>query len=1360
MISKKAAFFQECRFFICYTFCNISFFYEICNIESTLIHHIVKKILLYILLIFVGAVSASAQLYRYLDTNQGLSSRRVIGIEKDQKGYMWFLTQEGVDRYNGKQFTFYPLTDGNKTFQQFPNLNQLHIDEQNNIWVTGKNGYIFKYNHIQDKYDLIMNFADSLQTNRRLPLTHTSIDRNEHLWLCTRNKQYIYHIPSKKVIQLESPIKEEIAYIEQGKGNRYFIGTSHSIHLVQLQGNKLVQEKDFTIEDIHRVQHIFYHVPTDRLLIGTMADGFYVFDMQTKTLHNIGNLKDVTMNDAIQAYSSSEEVLISTDGNGVYKLNMQTLTLLPYLSTSQASQKMNGDIIKDIYMDEEGRVWMAVFPISITVYSDKYPKYDWLRKSKKNSQSNDQITSVMEDSDGDIWVASNNGVGYYNRRTKEWKTLLSNQQNNQQNQNYVFISLCEATPGTILVGGYMSGMYRINKKDMKPQYFSPQAEGYTNIRPDKYIRSIYRDEEGTIWAGGYYNFKRIDFSNGDIEHYQTDYPITVITSKNANELWVGTINGIYKFDKRKKRLKQVNLSSEIGTINSIYQADSTLSYIGSNGSGLWIYNNQTGKLENFHTKNSALISNNIFCILPGSSSEELIISTENELVCFNTRKHTFQNWTKEQGMLVDKFNTSAGIKTRKGETIFGCEDGLILIKDSINLPRNFHSKLVFSNLNIRYEQMLPGMEDSPLSMPIDETEEITLPYAQNIFSIDVSSINYDRPSRILYSWKLEGFYDEWNKPSESHIIRYTNLTPGKYTLKVRAILLDDGQVLEERSLRIHIKPPFAQTVWAYMIYAIILGLTAFAILRYFWLRRESVLSQEKIQFFIHTAHDIRTPLTLIKGPLNEISQTEKLSDKGLNNLQNAIQSTDRLSDLATKLIEFQKEELYASETHVESIEMNQYIRNFMEPFTGYAEKKLLELNFEGTSTPLNAWIDRNKIDSILHNLLSNALKYTPEGGKISIHLELHRSEWALTISDTGIGIPANDQKKMFKHLFRGENAINQRITGTGIGMLQTYRLIKRHQGKVSMTSKENEGTTFRLRFPIDSKKYIHEAPSRFDKSPSPFIKNTKTISAGQQLVDPQAKRILIVEDNPDLRQFLCQSLSDIYRTEEAENGQEALEMIGKQQPDLIISDIMMPVMRGDDLCQTLKSNMETSHIPVILLTALGDHDSILHGLDIKADNYVVKPFDMDILKANIASVLANKEFIRKRFAKLDYRTENLPKEVQESPGLSLDQEFLKKATGLILKNLGEEFNVDNLCMEMGMSRSSLYNKVKALTGHSPSDFVRQVRLKEAAKMLRSQKYTVAEVSDHMGYSDPKYFTDVFKKHYGMTPSAYMKNQES
>ena len=651
------------------------------------------------------------------------------------------------------------------------------------------------------------------------------------------------------------------------------------------------------------------------------------------------------------------------------------------------------------------------------------------------------------------------------------------------------------------------------------------------------------------------------------------------------------------------------------------------------------------------------------------------------------------------------------------------------------------------------------MEGSPLQMPIDETEAITLTHDQNIFSLDVSSINYDCPSRVLYSWKLEGFFDEWTQPSETHLIRYTGLVPGNYTLKVRSILLDDGRTLEERNLRIKIEPPFTQTGGAYLIYILIFIIIIFAIVRYLWLRKDSVISREKIQFFIHTAHDIRTPLTLIKGPLSEISRTESLSELGKSNLQAAIQNTDRLAELATKLIDFQKEELYASKLHVVQVELNNYLQNFLKPFQPYAEKKRLQLTLEGTTEPLEAWIDRNKIDSIIHNLVSNALKYTPEGGQVTIQLKGTSSEWMLQICDTGIGIPAADQKKMFKHLFRGKNAINQRITGTGIGMLQTYRLVKRHLGKISVTSKENVGTTFLLRFPTDSSQYIRQAETAVEDNGTrnKEIKETSMVNMPIHEACPtDAPQILIVEDNPDLRQFLHQSLASKYRIKEAENGKEALELIGQQAPDLVISDIMMPEMRGDEMCQTLKSNIETSHIPIILLTALGDRESILHGLEIKADNYVVKPFDMDILKANIASVLANKEFLRQRFAQLNYRTEDLPPEVKEAPGLSLDQDFLIKATELVKKNLGKEFNVDDLCIEMGMSRSSLYNKIKALTDRSPSDFVRQIRMTEAAALLKSKKYTVAEVSDMMGYSDPKYFTDIFKKHYGMTPSAYMK----
>ena len=779
-----------------------------------------RRILVLLCAVLLVAIHAPAQLFKYLDTQDGLSSRRVLSIKKDKKGFMWFLTHEGTDRYNGKQYKHYKMSDGDEIIQPSPNLNVLQTDKNGNIWVLGKDGRMFQYDPNQDVFQLKFKFTDSIKSKKRLPLTITKIDRNDNLWLCTKTAQYIYEIPTEQFFQLNSPIQEEITSLVQANDNHYYIGTTHSIYYGTLNGKSIHIEKDSQLDNFHIIHHLYYHQPSQNLLIGTLMDGFYLYNQQEKSLEKLGNMNDVNINAVIPYQQSQEEVLIATDGNGVYKLNMRTKQLATFFSVNHHySNKMNGDIIKDIYEDEEQRLWMAVFPISITVYSDKYPSYELLKHSQENPNSliSNQITYIMEDSDGDIWFATSNGICCYYTKENRWKSMLSSYQQEKDEQNYVFISLCEAEPGTILVGGYMSGMYRINKKDMIPRYFSPQTEGYTQIRPDKYIRSIYRDEDGYIWAGGYYNLKRIHPDTYKMEHYSMEYPVTFITSKNRDELWIGTTGGLYKFNKKQKKILLVNLSSDIGNINTIYQDGDRTTYIGTSGNGLFVYDNQTEKLENYYTTNSALICNNIYCILPGNNKEDLIISTENELVCFKIHEKLFLNWTEEQGLFATKFNTASGIRSHNGVYIFGSGNGAVIIRDSITLPRNFQSKMVFTDFNIHYQKMLPKVENSPLAQEIDNTQEITLSHDQNIFSLNVSSINYDCPSRILYSWKLEGFYDNWTKPSTNSLIRYTNIEPGNYTLRVRAILLDDGHTLEERSLDITITPPFTQTFWAYLL---------------------------------------------------------------------------------------------------------------------------------------------------------------------------------------------------------------------------------------------------------------------------------------------------------------------------------------------------------------------------------------------------------------------------------------------------------------------------------------------------------------------------------------------------------------
>ena len=659
-----------------------------------------------------------------------------------------------------------------------------------------------------------------------------------------------------------------------------------------------------------------------------------------------------------------------------------------------------------------------------------------------------------------------------------------------------------------------------------------------------------------------------------------------------------------------------------------------------------------------------------------------------------------------------------------------------------------------------YHPVHPMEKNSPLTKILDETNFIQLKYDQNTFSMDVSSINFDNPSSILYSWKLEGFYDQWTPPTSNGTIRYTNLSPGNYTLKVRSILLDNQQILKEREIQILVERPFWLTFWAFLIYALFIIGAAYAFLRYQIIKRERKTSEEKINFFTHAAHDIRTPLTMIKAPLSEIMEKESLSENGQKNIQLAMQSTENLAELANNLINFQKEELYSSQTIVTAHELNHYLSNYMHQFDSFARQKDITLSYESSFDSLDVWIDTSKMDSILRNLLSNALKYTPQGGRVSLKAESNKNTWTLFLSDTGIGMNKEDQKKLFKYLFRGYNTANQTTTGCGIGMLLTYRLIENHEGKISFTSTENVGTTFQLTFPIRSKNYQYK---KEEKEGTDKVLTTEQETAGNittdiqftdSQTDEQAPLILVVEDNAPLRSFIIHSLSDTYQVEGAGNGQEALDFINERQPDLILSDIMMPVMDGKKMCQIVKSQMETSHIPIILLTALGDKEHILEGLEIKADQYLVKPFDVHILKATIRTLIANRKMLRNRFKSA---VTALP---EEAPAVelptSLDDEFIQKVTELVKEGLGKNFNVDTLCASVNMSRTSFYNKIKALTGIAPAEFIRNIRMQEAALMLKSQRYTVAEVSDKMGFADPKYFTDTFKKFYGVPPSIYMK----
>lgn len=1194
------------------------------------------KYIVYILLFF--PVWVTAQTYKYIGIEDGLSNRRIFNIQKDAQGYMWFLTNEGMDRYNGKDIKHYKLNKEGTILDAPIRLGWLYTEPHIGIWVVGKQGRVFQYEADRDDFKMVYKLPDTSEA-----ISCGYLDRNDNIWICRKDTVLLYNIKDAHIVRFPNVLHSSITAIEQVDEHHFFIATETGVRYVKLENGILETMPVETLDYFHaQVSELYFHRQLKRLFIGSFERGVFVYDMNTQEIiRPDADLSDVNI--ARISPLNETELLIATEGMGVYKVNVNTCELEDYIIANyQSYNEMNGNNINDVFVDEEKRIWLANYPTGITVIDNRYENYHWMKHAMGNAQSliNDQVQAVIEDHEGDLWFGTSNGISLYNSKTGQWHSFLSSFNHQLKDKNHIFITLCEVAPGIIWAGGYTSGIYKINKETLSVEYFSPYLLSHVNMRPDKYIRDIVKDSRGHIWSGGYYNLKCFDLETNSARLYPGLNSITSIVEKDKDNMWIGTAAGLYLLNRNTGEYQYIEMEIGITYINTLYQADNGLLYIGTNGMGVFIYNPQDKTFEHYFSDNSALVSNRIFTILPEVDGR-IMMSTENG----------------------------------------------------------------------------------------------------------------------IYSWKLEGFYEKWTQPGANNLIRFTNLPPGRYILHVRAISREEHDIVfQERAMKIIITQPFWSSWWAILCYILLVIGGFYFVLRVINLRKQKNISDEKTQFFINTAHDIRTPLTLIKAPLEELLEEETLTDNGITRTNIALRNVEVLLRLVSNLINFERTDVYSSKMSVSEYELNTYMNEIYNSFSSYAAIRRIEYTYESTFSYMNVSFDKEKMDSILKNIISNSLKYTPENGKVSISVSDTNDSWKVIIKDTGIGIPASEQSKLFKLHFRASNAINSKVTGSGIGLMLVGKLVSLHGGKISVDSVEHQGTTIKIVFPKKNKtsqSISDEASSKFEALapvlPAPNVpaKTTATID------DPNLRRILVVEDNDELRSYLVSSLSSIYNVQACANGKEALIIIKEYWPELVLSDIMMPEMRGDELCVAIKSDIEISHIPVLLLTALGEENNILDGLSIGADEYLIKPFSVKILRANIANLLANRELLRMRYANLDIEAKSM---VPSANGTnSLDWKFISNAKKIVDENINNpEFSVDVLCESSGMSRTSFYCKLKALTGQSPTEFIRVMRLKRATELLKEGRYAINEISDMVGFSETKYFREVFKKYYKMSPSRYAK----
>ena len=552
-----------------------------------------NKIFTTLCLLFLCAINASPQVFKYIGMEDGLSSRRVLSIQQGAQDYMWILTHKGVDRFDGKHFKHYILQKNDKAVNFYPNLNQITVDKDNILWEYGKDGLVFYYDEMKDSFQLAFDARESYNEIKHSPITATYFDSQNNIWFSCNKKLILFNTIQNNSINIDNNIGENITGITEVNNSRYYFTTGKRIYNVDIKNQKIEDIKTIDFEYISVINYIYYHNETNLLLISTLLNGLFIYNPSTEEIYDLGNhLNDVSIN-TIKPYNKNPyEVLIATDGDGVYKLNLKTNKFIHFLKEDYVNpNKMNGSIIKDLCIDKSDRIWNVIYPTGITIYSEKYKSFEWVKHSNnnKNSLVDDRINGIIEDSDGDIWFATTNGISCYNIKNRSWKNYFSEHKKDKYSNNHIFISLCEYKPGVILAGGYMSGIYEINKNTGEIDYFTHSInKGKT---PDKYIRSILKDSDGTIWRGGFYTLRSYNDVTKKSMTYSTTYPITCIKEKDQNTLWIGTINGLFILDKNKDKMEEYELSYQCGCINAIYQTEK--------GDAI-LFHHRTGGIGSFH----------------------------------------------------------------------------------------------------------------------------------------------------------------------------------------------------------------------------------------------------------------------------------------------------------------------------------------------------------------------------------------------------------------------------------------------------------------------------------------------------------------------------------------------------------------------------------------------------------------------------------------------------------------------------------------------------------------------------------------------------------------------------------------
>ena len=1305
--------------------------------------------------------------FHHLTTDDGLSHNSVVSIYQDERGFMWFGTRNGVSLYNGKAFKIYQKEKDNPNSILYNDIYQIVGDKKGHVFIIGNRG-------ISD-YDI----------------------KNDTFTHITRNNMrsgffsgHLYATNTSQILKFINGTFEEVYRMPANRGdiNKFyihndsiFIGTiNQGLYLLTPQRKLIHLIPNGTISDILRDRSGNYWV--------TDQSGQGVYLIQGKKITNFQSRpNDPTSLSSNFVHRCSEDqqgnIWIGTF-NGLNKYDKKTGRFSQY--TQQDNKKsLSHSSIWSLYCDYQGNVWVGTYFGGVNYFNPQKHIYHEYQTSSKEKQglSSPIVSRITEDNQGNIWICTEGGgLNKYNPVTQTYKWYTHDQNSNSLSQNNVRAIYYDARQEILWLGIHLGGLNKLDIRTGKITHYRYKKGDITSIPSDN-IEDILPYQGQLILATdnniGLFNPQtgkcRLLFNNQDALN-RTQSTIGLLIDHKGT-LWIANNNNgacAYHFDTQKivsYKVSNAPGSISSNSINSIFEDSQKRLWFCTNENGLNLYREETNDFENFDMRKNGLASNVIYnmCEL---SPNRLLVTTDKGFSVLDYQQKQFKNYDE---LPLSCINGNALYKSRKGEIFVGGTSGVISFyeKNLEQAPRSYH--IVPYRLTVNGEEINVANNNGILAQDITYTPLITLKAKQNVFSIEYTTTDYILFNKDEVVYRLEGFSNGWNKLGQNPIT-YTNLNPGTYTLIVKAKGVDEKLVAPSR-LRIEILPPFYRTAWAYLLYIICIGLIASYLIRTYYHRiqlQESLkyeqkhiediekLNQAKLRFFTNISHEFRTPLTLIIGQMEMLLQVRSFPPNVYNKILSVYKSCLQLKELVTELLDFRKQEQGYITIKVSEHNIVDFIYEHYLLFQEYAVQRQITFNFEKSSDDIRVWYDARQMQKVMNNLISNAFKHTKKGGTISISIRKRNQEVIIEVTDNGSGIAAKDIDKIFECFYQTDVELSSN-TGTGIGLSITKGIVELHQGTIEVSSELGEGTSFCIRLKTGNEHFTSEQICETVVTPpeTEMKLNSEILDSLLQEHEPRNNdvklkegkyKILIVEDNESLKEMLIQIFEVFYTVITASDGKEGLEKVRSENPNIVLSDIIMPEMSGTELCQAIKKNPDTCHIPVVLLTAKTAIEHNLEGLKMGADDYISKPFNINILLSRCNNLINNRIMLQEKFSKQPQT------DMQILATNTLDKKFIDQAMDIIEKKMENgDFNVDQLAAEMGIARTKVYSKFKAITGQTPGELIMTIRLKRAAFLLRNNpELNISEISDQIGFNIPKYFSKCFKEKYHITPLAYRR----